>query len=164
MNKNICIFLLMIVELILFLQHPDLSHSQNLREKDCIFNLDFSKRGTIFGSLFEIKITGNTFSFQETAFGKEIKKFERSLLPEELVEIQNTITQSNLIDLASQDFTREPPLPDQPSYHIVVTLDRIENTVDCSVPPSGTEPVTDCQKQINKLRLKLNKILGVNIK
>ncbi|OHB06465.1 MAG: hypothetical protein A3B22_01885 [Candidatus Zambryskibacteria bacterium RIFCSPLOWO2_01_FULL_47_33] len=85
------------------------------------------------------------------------------MLPVELDGIRKTISDVGLVNLQSQDFTKEPLVPDQASYRITVSLDDKENKISCGIPPSGTEPTTKCQKQIDKLRLKLNNILGVNI-
>ncbi|MCI0680395.1 hypothetical protein L0Y41_03545, partial [bacterium] len=95
--------------------------------------------------------------------GKEVQKFERALSPTELIDIQKTIADTKLTTLQSQDFTKEPLVPDQASYRIVVSIDGKENTIHCGIPPSGTQPTSNCQKQIDKLRLKLNNMLGVNI-
>ncbi|OGF68865.1 hypothetical protein A3H65_03605 [Candidatus Giovannonibacteria bacterium RIFCSPLOWO2_02_FULL_45_14] len=127
--------------------------------------LDFFAGGSIFGSSFEVKISGAHITYRETTQGgaKEANKIERSLLPVELDGIRKTISDAGLINLQSQDFTKEPLVPDQASYRITVSLDGKENKINCGIPPSGTEPTTKCQKQIDKLRLKLNSILGVNI-
>jgi len=127
--------------------------------------LDFFAGGSIFGSSFEVKISGAHITYRETTQGdaKEANKIERSLLPVELDGIRKTISDAGLINLQSQDFTKEPLVPDQATYRITVSLDGKENKINCGIPPSGTEPTTKCQKQIDKLRLKLNSILGVNI-
>ena len=127
--------------------------------------LDFFAGGSIFGSSFEVKISGAHITYRETTQGgaKEVSKVERSLLPVELSDIRKTIENAGLISLQSQDFTKEPLVPDQASYRISVTLDGKENKINCGIPPSDTEPTTKCQKQIDKLRLKLNSVLGMNI-
>ncbi|OHA05091.1 MAG: hypothetical protein A3A28_01830 [Candidatus Sungbacteria bacterium RIFCSPLOWO2_01_FULL_47_32] len=127
--------------------------------------LDFFAGGSIFGSSFEVKIASAHITYRETTQGgaKEANKIERSLLPVELDDIRKTISDAGLITLQSQDFTKEPLVPDQASYRITVSLDGKENKINCGIPPSGTESTTKCQKQIDKLRLKLNSILGVNI-
>ncbi|TSC74891.1 MAG: hypothetical protein G01um101430_708 [Parcubacteria group bacterium Gr01-1014_30] len=127
--------------------------------------LDFFAGGSIFGSSFEVKISGAHITYRETTQGgaKEVNKIDRSLLPVELDDIRKTISDAGLINLQSQDFTKELLVPDQATYRITVSLDGKENKINCGIPPSGTEPTTKCQKQIDKLRLKLNSILGVNI-
>lgn len=127
--------------------------------------LDFFAGGSIFGSSFGVKISGAHIIYQETTQdgAKEANKMERSLLPVELDGIRKTVSDVGLINLQSQDFTKEPLVPDQATYRITVLLDGKENKINCGIPPSGTEPTTKCQKQIDKLRLKLNSILGVNI-
>lgn len=133
--------------------------------QNTILSLDFFAGGSIFGSSFEVKISGAHITYRETTQGgaKEANKIERSLLPVELDDIRKTISDAGLINLQSQDFTKEPLVPDQASYRITVSLDGKENKINCGIPPSGTEPTTKCQKQIDKLRLKLNSVLGVNI-
>ncbi|MBI4343168.1 MAG: hypothetical protein HY599_07360 [Candidatus Omnitrophica bacterium] len=127
--------------------------------------LDFYAGGSIFGSSFEVQISGAHITYREIAQGstQEARKIERPLLPVELDEIRTTIRDTHLIDLQSQDVTKEPLVPDQASYRISLSLDGKENTIHCGIPPSGTVPTTKCQKRINQLRLKLNNILGVNI-
>ncbi|MDO8590571.1 MAG: hypothetical protein Q7R65_01185 [bacterium] len=133
--------------------------------KSLAFTLDFSAGGSIFGSSFEVKISGDQITYRKTTQGvrKEVLKMDRSLLPNELTDIQKTIVDAKIVTLQSQDFTKEPLVPDQASYRITVSLDGKENTIHCGIPLSGTKPTTNCQKQIDKLRLKLNSMLGVNI-
>ena len=140
-------------------------NSGNNQTQSAALALDFFAGGSIFGSSFEVKISGAHITYRETTQGgaKEANKIERSLLPVELDGIRKTISDVGLVNLQSQDFTKEPLVPDQASYRITVSLDDKENKISCGIPPSGTEPTTKCQKQIDKLRLKLNSILGVNI-
>ena len=141
------------------------SQQQNSDNQNPAFLLDFSAGGSIFGSSFEVKISGVTLTYRETTHGgsKEVQKIERALLPAELTNIQKTIADAKLTSLQSQDFTKEPIVTDQASYRITVSLNGKENTIRCGTPPSGTQPTSNCQKQIDKLRLKLNNILDVNI-
>ncbi len=137
----------------------------NTQKQNTTLALNFFAGGSIFGSSFEVKITSAHIIYRETMQdgAKEANKIERSLLPAELDGIRNTIVNADLISLQSQDFTKEPLVPDQASYRISIALDGKENKINCGIPPSGTEPTTKCQKQIDKLRLKLNSMLGVNI-
>ena len=139
--------------------------TENVQTQSTPFSLDFFAGGSIFGSSFDVKISGATITYHETTQGggKEVQKIERTLLPVELADIQKTVADAKLTTLQSQDFTKEPLVPDQASYRISVSLDGKENTIHCSIPPSGTQPTSSCQKQIDKLRLKLNSILKVNI-
>ena len=144
---------------------PEEKSMKNVQTQSVPFSLDFFAGGSIFGSSFEVKISGANITYRETTQGggKEVQKFERALSPTELIDIQKTITDIKLATLQSQDFTKEPLVPDQASYSITVSLNGKENTIHCGIPLSGTQPTSNCQKQINKLRLKLNSILGVNI-
>lgn len=139
-------------------------NSANDQAQNAALALDVFAGGSISGSSFEVKISDDHITYQETTQGgaKEVN-IERSLLPVELNDIRKTITEAGLISLQSQDFTLEPLVPDQASYRITISLDGKENKINCGIPPSGTEPTTACQKQIDKLRLKLNSMLGVNI-
>lgn len=139
--------------------------ADNSANKGATLILDFLAGGSIFGSSFEVKISGVNITYRETTQGggKEVQKIERELLPNELADIQKIIADIKLTTLQSQDFTKEPLVPDQASYRITVSFDGKENIIHCGIPPSGTQPTINCQKQIDKLRLKLNSILGVNI-
>lgn len=127
--------------------------------------LDFFAGGSIFLSSFEVKISDTKIIYRETTQGggKEIQKIERVLLPNELADIQKIINDAKLVSLQSQDFTKDPLVPDQAYYRISVSVEGKQNTIYCGIPLSGTEPTLNCQKQIDKLRLKLNSTLGVNI-
>jgi hypothetical protein len=139
--------------------------STNTQTQSAPFSLDFFAGGSIFGSSFEVKIFGTNITYRETTQGgsKEVQKIERTLLPAELTDIQKVVADAKLTSLQSQDFTKDPLVPDQASYRISISLNEKQNTIHCGIPPSGTQPSTNCQKQIDKLRLKLNSILGVNI-
>lgn len=139
--------------------------STNTQNQSAPFSLDFFAGGSIFGSSFEVKISGTNITYRETTQGgsKEVQKIERALSPVELTDIQKAIADAKLTSLQSQDLTKDPLVPDQASYRISISLNEKQNTIHCGIPPSGTQPSTDCQKQIDKLRLKLNSILGVNI-
>ncbi len=115
-------------------------------------------------SSFEVKISGAHITYKETvpATAKKANKVERSLLPAELSDIRRAIEDAGLVTLQSQDFTKDPLVPGQEYYRISVTLDGKENKIICGKPSSNTE-LTTCQKQIDKLRLKLNSVLGVNM-
>ena len=136
----------------------------NAQNPNTALILDFFVSGGL-GSSFEVKISGADVTYRETrqGGGKEVEKTSRVLLPNELTEIQKTVMDAKLITLQSQDFTKEPLIPDQTYYRIFLSLDGKENTIHCGIIPSGTHPTTNCQKQIDTLRLKLNSILGVNI-
>ena len=129
------------------------------------FTLDFYAGGSLFGSSFEIQISGAHITYREIPQGntKEVSTIERPLFPVELDDLRKTIMDADLSSLRSQDITKEPLMPDQAYYRISLSLDGKENTIRCGIPPSGTEPTTECQKRINPLRLKLNHLLGVNI-
>jgi hypothetical protein len=139
--------------------------TNNVQTQSVPFLLDFFAGGSIFGSSFEVKISGATVTYRETTQDgdKEVQKFERVLSPAEIADIQKIVADTKLISLQSQDFTKEPLVPDQAPYRITVSLDGKRNTIHCGIPLSGTQPANNCQKQIDKLRLKLNSILGVNI-
>ena len=94
---------------------------------------------------------------------KEVRNIDRSLLPNELADIRKTVADAKLIALQCQDFTKEPLVPDQASYRLSVSADGKDNAIHCGIPPSGTQPTTNCQKQIDRSRLKLTSLLGVNI-
>ena len=139
--------------------------SGNSQTQSTTLALDFFAGGSIFGSSFEVKISGAHITYRETTQGsaKEANKIERSLLPAELDDIRKTISDAGLINLRSQDFTKEPLAPDQAYYRISLSIDGKENTIHCGVPPDAPVPWTNCQGQIKKLLRKLNNILGVNI-
>ena len=144
---------------------PEEKSATNVQTQNAPFSLDFFAGGSIFGSSFEVKISGADITYRETTQGggKEVKKYERALSPAELTDIQKIIADAGLTTLQSQDFTKEPLVPDQASYRITVSINGKNNIIHCGILPSGTQPTSNCQKQIDKLRLKLNSILGVNI-
>jgi len=86
-------------------------------------------------------------------------RVERLLLPAEIDDMRETIESSGLINLRS----KQPPGPGLASYRVSLSLDGKENTVYCVIPSSSVRALTNCQEQIDKLRLKLNKMLGENI-
>jgi hypothetical protein len=139
--------------------------STNAQTQSAPFSLHFFTGGSIFGSSFEVKISGTNITYRESSQGvnKEIQKIERTLLPAELADIQKIVADAKLTSLQSQDFTKDPLVPDQASYRISISLNEKQNTIHCGIPYSDTQPSTNCQKQIDKLRLILNSILGVNI-
>ncbi|MEK6984620.1 MAG: hypothetical protein AABX33_08655 [Nanoarchaeota archaeon] len=128
-------------------------------------NLNFFAGGSIFGSSFEVNLSNDHITYIETVQGgtKEVKNIERKLLPIEIDEIVGVIIGSNLLNVPSQNFTKELSLPDQAYYRIYINLDEKKNTILCSIPYTSTEASNECQKQIDKLRLALNKILGLKI-
>ena len=130
------------------------------------FSLNFFAGGSIFGSSFEVMIdkAGHVL-YRETTLGgtKEVRKFERDLTEQKFGSLRATIVEANLAALESQDFTKEPLAPDQAYYRIFLSMDRKEHSIRCSIPLSGMRPETQCQKQIENVRLQLNKILGVEI-
>jgi hypothetical protein len=133
--------------------------------QNTIFNLSFSAGGSIFGSSFQVEISGANIMYRETIHGgrDEAKKIERSLSPAELDDIRQTIIDADLANLKSPKAPKTPIITDQASYSISVSIDDKKNLVSCPITPPEIAPPSECQKQIDKLKLKLNSILGVHI-
>lgn len=140
--------------------HPSQAPTQNTA-----FDLSFSTGGSIFGNSFEVNISGVNTTYQETTPGgtKEVKKIERTLLPAELEDIRKTVLDTNLINLQPQDSDKIPTVTDQASYNVSLSMDGKNNSISCYITPPEIAPPSECEKQMDKLRLKLNSILGVGI-
>lgn len=130
------------------------------------FDLSFSIGGSIFGSSFEVNISGVNIAYRETIHGgtDEVRKIERTLSPDELKDIRKTILDANLLNLQSEswDFSKPPIVTDQASYRVSLSIDGKKNSISCYITPAEIAPPSECEKQMDKLRLKLNSILGVN--
>lgn len=152
-RSNLLIILLSLLILIIVIMN------MKDQSKNAGFTLDFFVGGNLDRTV-AIKIAGAHITYRETTDGdaKEVKKIKRLLSPTESDDIRKTIMDANLLSLKSQDFTREPLIPDQEYYRIFLSIDRKKNTIAC-----GLESTSECQRQIDKLRLMLNSILGVNI-
>jgi len=125
-------------------------------------SLFFYVGGSITGNFFEVGITGSRISYREYAPNKkEIKRIDRPLTSNELAEIKQVVMDSGLISLESQ----APPTSqtDPGSYDIFILMDSKRNELRCYIPPYGEKPVAPCQKGSERLRLKINSMLGVNI-
>ncbi len=131
------------------------------------FALDFFAGGSITGNSFKVNILDKHIDYQEFGPGNTnpVKNIEKSLSLVEFEDILKTIADSNIINLQSQDFEKEPMIPDQGRYLISLTYNGRKSTVQCAIaPPVGTEKNTvECQNRIDALRDKFNAILGVNI-
>lgn len=127
--------------------------------------LDFFAGGSIFGSSFQVRATrvGWIMYEERSNLPGEPRRIERRLTQQDYQQLQNAIESMGLLTLPSQDFTREPLLPDQAYYQVRVGLAGQTNTFKCGIPPSGQPPTSDCQRRIDALRITLNQILGSNI-
>lgn len=129
------------------------------------FDLSFSIGGSIFGSLFEVNISGTNIAYRETIHGgkDEVRKIERTLLPDELEDIRKTILDTDLANLQPQDSDKIPTVTDQASYSVSLSVKGKTNSISCYITPPEIAPPSDCENRLDKLRLKLNSILGVGI-
>jgi hypothetical protein len=146
--------------------NQNVSDLGNNQTQNVSFVLDLFAGGSIFGSSFDVKISGTRVTYRETTQGgsSEIHKIERLLSPVELSDIHRVVADTGLVSLRSQDFTKYPLLPDQASYRVAILLSGKENKIHCGIPLSGVESDAQCQKQIQALITELNRILGVGIR
>ncbi len=142
-------------------------NSGNTQTQSATFVLDFFAGGSILGNSFKVKILDKHIDYQEfePSNTNPVKNLERSLLSAEFEDILKTVAENNIANLQSQDFEKEPMIPDQGRYLISLTYNGHKNTIQCAIsPPVGIEKKTaECQNRIDALRDKFNTILGVRI-
>ena len=145
--------------------HQDAAQTRNARPDGSLLTLDFFAGGSITGSSFEVRVSGSRVTYRETTRGgtKEVQKKSRAISRAEVEEIRKTVLEAHLLTLPSQDFAKEPLVRDQGSYRITLSLDGERNEILCGIPSSADRPLSACQKQIDKLRVTLNKVLDVHI-
>ena len=129
--------------------------------------LDFSVGGGITGSSFKVHMADERVTYQEFKPYKTdpVNTIEKSLSPAELANIVKTIADADIINLPSQDFKIEPPIPDHGLYRISLTRGGQTNEAKCTIsPPLSPQPKTKkCQNGMTALRDKLNSMLGVTM-
>jgi len=114
---------------------------------------------------YEIKVAVNgSASYRESihAGQREISRFERLLTEKEREALRTTIRGQDLLTLPSQDFTKDPLLPDQAYYRVTVSLGGKENSFRCGMPLPDAS-MSDCQQRLERLWMTLNNILAVEI-
>ncbi len=129
--------------------------------------LDFAVGGGITGSSFKIHMADERVTYQKFTPSKTepVNEIEKSLSPAELANIVKTIADADIINLPSQDFKIEPPIPDHGLYRISLTRGGQTNEAKCTIsPPLSPQPKTKkCQNGMTALRDKLNSMLGVTM-
>lgn len=142
-------------------------NSGNDKTQDTLFVLHFFAGGSITGNTFEVEILNTHITYNEFEPGNTtpVRHIERTLLPAEFEKIFTLVADTHFTDLQSQDFNKEPMIPDQGRYQASITYEERTHTMQCAIsPPAGTEKRTlDCQIAMDTLRDTLNTILGVTI-
>lgn len=129
-------------------------------------SLDFFSGGSIFTHNISIKIDDGYINYKQSTFGgnREIESLKRPISSSELESLRSIIGSTELIGLKSQNFKVIPLLPGQSYYEISLSVDKKKNKIKCGTPISTARPDSECQKSIEKLRVKLNSMLNINIK
>ena len=162
MNK----FALIIIALIIIIGGFWLYQKNNMNNSNTL-TLNFYDGGSITGKSFKVDIIDGNITYQEFSPSQTVpdKKTERSLNPDELSEIIKVVSDSGLMSLQSQDFTKDPSVPDQGRYNVGLTLYGQSNQILCAIaPPQSNDPKTkECQDKLDRLRDTFNKVLGTSI-
>ncbi|MBI4238614.1 MAG: hypothetical protein HY696_09410 [Deltaproteobacteria bacterium] len=127
--------------------------------------LVFFAGGSITGDDYSVRIAADGHvRFRQAGRGgsQVVREFERMLTVAEQRQLTATLRQGRLIRLPSQDFLKEPLLPDQGSYHIELDFLGLHHAVNCGLP-RGDRALSRCQRAIAPLRNLLNTLLGVRI-
>ena len=130
-------------------------------------NLSFSVGGSITGPTFTVDVTDADVVYGEhDRKGDLIKEIKKQLSPSDLDNLLQTLSDTDMLNLESQDFVADPMVPDEGIYNVHLTLKGMTNSVRCATYNASldTTPTTQkCQTQMAKLVEVFNKMLGVNI-
>lgn len=130
------------------------------------FSLDVSVGGSIFGMEFEINIIDNSVVYKEHKhFGGPVTKtIRRTLSKHDLDDILKTIESEQILTLRSQDFQKNPMLPDQAQYQVSLVMNGVKNDIVCAVAPDAAHATSPCSQVLDALVTTLNRVLGVEVK
>jgi hypothetical protein len=116
------------------------------------------------GTTFEVAISGTHCSYHQTP-GVPVRtelKFERELSASQLRDLQSFARELKLLALVSQDYTKQPLFPDQPTFSLSLSMDGRNTSATCGVPSAG-DPKNECQKRLDQLKTYLNSLLNVKM-
>lgn len=130
------------------------------------FSLNFFVGGSMFSNNISIKIDDGYITYKQSTFetNKELESLSRPVSASELDSLSTIIGSYDLMSLKSQNFKVEPLIPGQAYYEVSLFMDKKKHNIKCGTPLSVGVPDLECQRGIEKLRIKLNSMLNINIK